>query len=49
MREFGRSSSCVCGEESDCLEFGIVRALEGVRSKEGVIEWERLLISRLVA
>ena len=48
MREFGRSSSCVCGEESDCLEIGIVRALEGVRLKEGVIEWERLLISRLV-
>ena len=45
VREFGRSSSCVCGEESDCLEMGIVRALEGVRLKEGVIEWERLMIS----
>ena len=30
------------------MEIGIVRALEGVRSKEGVIEWERLMISRLV-
>ena len=39
---------CMCREESDCLEIGIVRELEGVRSKEGVIEWERLMISRLV-
>merc|ERR1712115_402064 len=36
-------SLCACD-----LEIGIVRALEGVRSKEGVIEWERLMISRLV-
>ena len=39
---------CVCRKESDCLEIGIVLELEGVRSKEGVIEWERLMISRLV-
>ena len=48
VRVIGRSASCVCWEESDCLEIGIVRALEGVRLKEGVIEWERLKISRLV-
>ena len=42
----GRSASCVCWEESDCLEIGIVWALERVRLKEGVIEWERLLISK---
>ena len=48
VRVIGRLASCVYWEESDCLEIGIVRALEGVRLKEGVIEWERLLISRLV-
>ena len=48
VRVIRRSASCVCWEESDCLEISIVRALEGVRLKEGVIEWERLMISRLV-
>ena len=48
VRVIGRPASCVCWKESDCLEIGIVRALEGVRLKEGVIEWEILLISRLI-
>ena len=47
VHELWRSASCMCWKESDCLKIGIVRGLEGVQSKEGVIE-ERLLISRLV-